>query len=465
MPGSINGLMSSLRISSDSIISSSVGRASGTLFEALDLAAAASQLEKAGSLEALGSPRAIRVGMAKFDSFVSPQLKLCAEELGDTDWRAKADIEHFIERGQMPGDACGEDFVVQLGELNVSDTEQTPISRMRSVIDAGVWLLEKANEHGSNVANVAVRTGPIVILTSVLRDYVAFHVEKAISEGDSPEAVRNMIMSALAMIGPGLILFGAVRDEVAATANLKTRLGRVLMFAIFVGSFIAAQLTGASSSLLTAQARVCIYTLIRDFLNAFFPLNDNIGAPSSKAVTLSMAGYGVVQFLLAELAALMPLNGAARHAAGLDFNFFADLLHSVTNGLGAVVDDYLLPLCKHWFPIADAVGLDCRSPDPESLHRTVLEVRAGLRLPTSQQLGNALFSASAARTTAFTSIICAVFAAAFHLADSEFGENAQARVLNVVLAGMLMLIYFPFIHMCSQRPVQTPAQLSENITP
>ncbi|WP_160105122.1 hypothetical protein [Pseudomonas izuensis] len=465
MPGAISNSMGNLRVSSDSGVSSSIGQTSGSLFEALDLAVTDSQRDNLVTVGVLGSPRAIKAGWEKFDRSISLQLKHCVEELGETDLKMREQIQHFVESGQQPDATSNDDFVIRLDELNESDTQQTPVSRMHSVIDAACWVLDKAKDHGGNVANVAARTGTIVTVTSLLRDAVAFLVAKMISEDEPPEAVREGLTIALTMIGPALILIGALRDECSATATLKSRLGRVLMSSIFMGSFIAAQLTGATSSMLTAAARVTVYTLSRDIINAFVPLNDNAGAPSNTAVAVSMAGYGAMQFALAELADRMPLHGAARHAAALDYSFFADLLHSVTNGFGAVADDYLLPLCKHWFPISRSVGIESQVNDPESLRKNVLEVTAGLRLANRHQIGNSFFSVTAARTTAFMAIIAVAFAADSLLADSELGEDTQSRVLRVIEAGMLMLIYFPFIFMCSQRTVETPVQLSENITP
>lgn len=367
-----------------------------------------------------------------------------------------------METGAVPGDVRNDDILIEIGHFNESDSEQTPESRMRSVIDALIRVL-------GNAGSVTLRTGLIVTATSMLSDYAAFQVQKIVaemSEDNSHETALRVIATALSMVGLGLILLGAVRDECAATATFKSRLGRTLMSFIFMGSFVLKQMTGGlSSAMLATAVKVVSYVLSRDVSNAYVYLQDNAGAASNKSVALSMAGYGTVQFALAELANLMPLNGAARQAAGLDFSFFVSLLRSATNAVGGIADDLLLPYCKHWFPISRSLGLDSQVCDPEALHRNMLEVTAGLRLANSHQLGNAFFSAAAARMTVLMAIAVFMSTLEFFFNDSELGDDSQARALNVVQAGMLMLIYFPFVYVCSQRPVGAPVQLNEIMTP
>ncbi|MCK8688352.1 hypothetical protein M1M10_33705, partial [Pseudomonas umsongensis] len=136
-------------------------------------------------------------------------------------------------------------------------------------------------------------------------------------------------------------LMGAIRDECAGTASLQSRLGRVCMASITMGALIAAHVTGASNTILSSIINTNIYTVARDLSNAFFPLQDNAGAASAGATGVTTVAYGTLQYLLAELGALMPLSGPGRYAADLGYSLCADFFQAAMNALGAVFDDFI----------------------------------------------------------------------------------------------------------------------------
>lgn len=431
---------------------SRVSSAGSRLIEALDLASPGFQART------LGSSREVAAGMTHLARSVESVLQQCREEQGETGQNVATAVNDFIHDGvSLQGTQLGA-LSAAVNQLNALDTQQTRESRMQSVLAAGLELLESARGPGLNLLNVTARTGLVVALTTVLRQIVGYYVEQAIREGDSPEASRAWEVAAIAMIGPALSLMGAIRDECAGTANLQTRLGRVCMASITMGSLIAAHLTGASSSMLSTAINTTVYTFARDLCNAFFPLNDNAGAVTAQATGVSMAAFGTVQYLLEQLAPLMPLSGPGRAAAGVGLSLGADAIAGALNAFGAVIDDFVFILCRDWPLLSPSVGLGAVSVDPESLQQRVLEVRTEARVPTAQQLGNAMFNNAASRTSAFMGLVLTLGAVAVELSLTELGENTQAQLLNIGLGIMMMLIYFPFIWSCSQSaPEAKPA--------
>ncbi|PNB75878.1 hypothetical protein C1X64_03140 [Pseudomonas sp. GW456-E7] len=404
----------------------------------------------------LGSPRQIGAGVEILDRSVSIAMEVINSELGETDQTVVERTKVFIDQGVSPGGTVAADFETRIRALNAVDIEQTRESRMRTVLEAGLELLGSARGPGLNLLNVTARTGLVVALTTVLRQMVGFYVEKAIREGDSPEASQAWAVAAITMIGPATSLIGAIRDECAGTANLQTRLGRVCMASITMGALIAAHLTGASNSMLSTAINTTVYTFARDLCNAFFPLNDNAGAVNDRATGAATVAFGVVQYLLEQLAPLMPPSGPGRAAADLGWSLGADAIAGAVNAFGAVADDCVFILCRSWSLLSPSVGLG--SVDIGSLEQRVLEVRTEARLPTAQQLGNAMFNNGASRTSAFMGLVLALGAGAAALSLTDLGENTQVQLLNICLGIMMMLIYYPFIWSCSQStPEAQPA--------
>lgn len=447
MINSVSGSLTSISAASGSTNTTSIRTVSSQLIEALDLAG------PNFTARALGSPREIGAGMTLLGRRTDDELRSAHERLGESDQRIAQDVRVFIEDGLAGAGSPIGDVLARATELNAMQSGQTRESRMQAVLTAGLEWLDSARGPALNLLNVGARTGLIVTLTTVLRQVVGFYVEQAIREGDSPQASQAWNVAAITMIGPALSLMGALRDEGAGTANLQTRLGRVCMASITMGALIAAHLTGASDSMLTSAINTTVYTVARDLCNAFFPLNNNAGAITAQATGVTTVAFGTVQFLLAELGALMPVSGPGRAAAGLGLSLGAEVIAGALNGVGAVIDDVISLLCRSWPLLSPSAGLEPAWVDPESLQQSVLEVRAGVRLPTAGQLGDALLNVTASRTSAFHAINLVVGAAAVALATTDHGENTQGHILNVCLMGMLMLIYFPFIWSCSQSAV------------
>lgn len=189
----------------------------------------------------------------------------------------------------------------------------TTLERARVAIDhVGAFLSNDIDTNpgtiarlAGNVVSVGVRTGVIVALTTLLRQAVSFSLEKAYQQSGPVASVSPRFAAGVAamLIGPGLNLAGAIRDEMNHTATTATRLSRVAMGLISIGALAAAsgyQPPSVIGNLMGSYGpQMLTYTLARDLVQLFFPMHDNSGmnarGPGSAAVA-----YGVAQTGLGE---------------------------------------------------------------------------------------------------------------------------------------------------------------------
>lgn len=408
----------------------------------------------------LGTPRQIGAAMALMERVVTIDLA----DLGETVRSAVAPFETYIDLGYLPESPPEVPMFARVRTLHSLDSEQSRESRMHSVLQAGLEALEPVADVGINLLNIVGRTGTIVVSAIVLRQIVAFHVERALREGDSPEATREWLAAALAMTGPALILFGAIRNELAGMANQASNLGRICMASITLGAFIMSHLCGASKTQVPVMTAATIYVLVRGLANAFFPLPDNAGPANTRATGLTTAVYGMAQFILAEVGQMMPSSGAARSALGLGYDLFADMINGALSAVGIIVDDCTSIFFKSWPVISPPRALDSVFSDPESLQQEALQVRVGFQIPSRSQLADAMFNVGALRLSASHAITMAVGAMVQWLEDSDVGDDKQSLILNGCLAMMLMLIYFPLVFGSATRTDNTYA-LQETYVP
>ncbi len=140
-----------------------------------------------------------------------------------------------------------------------------------------------ASRRMGNVMAVAARTGTIVVLTTLLRQMVGFALEQNFrSLGNNASLTRRMVAGiASLLIGPGLNLAGAVRDERNGTATATSRISRVWMGLLSLGGLIIAlaynPVEVVGFKLAAIGPEMAAYTLVRDFIQVFFPLHSNGG--------------------------------------------------------------------------------------------------------------------------------------------------------------------------------------------
>ncbi|WP_157655853.1 hypothetical protein [Burkholderia ubonensis] len=159
----------------------------------------------------------------------------------------------------------------------------------------------------ANFANVGVRTGLIVGITTTARQLIGFGIEKGFQLGDSPVTGRELLGASAMAIGMGLNVAGFIRDEVIHAATPQSRAARGAMLAMSLGTLLASHYVGAGSggeTVLSSLMRsfgpqMATYTLARDLAQAFFPLDDN--APINLRGTAAQAAmYGAAQYGLSE---------------------------------------------------------------------------------------------------------------------------------------------------------------------
>ncbi|SDA41400.1 hypothetical protein SAMN03159443_00449 [Pseudomonas sp. NFACC15-1] len=392
----------------------------------------------------LGSPRQVKAAFELLSRATEPFFQECNENLGQLDVDAKKRIEHFIESGEMPADPENSGIFNLIGEGGTTGAESR-VDRLKEVLEAGMELLEAAKGPGLNLLNVAGHTGLIIALATCLRQYVGYHVEHALREGDTPEATRAWATVALAMMGPALTLMGAVRREMAGEATWKSRLGNLCIASAALGGSVAAVLTGAASKLFPTLTGGVVYIMARAVAQSFFPLKDNAGPANAASTAVTAAAYGAGQFALAELGKVMPLSGPARAAGELGHDFGADAIQAGLNALGMVADVATLIVCKSWHVLSPQRGLDSVFSDPESLRQVDLEVRAGVQWPTRTQLADAFVNVAGVRLSFGHTLTLFLGAIAAILSESQFGDDTQGRMLNGCFAIMMTVLYFPLI--------------------
>ena len=332
----------------------------------------------------LGTSKQVVAGLERLDRSIALSLDQLSGNLGESGRNILAHVERYTLTGEIHPEAGFGDSLK--GALNTENRE----GRLKAVLEAGLGLLEAAKRPGLNLLNITGRTGLIIVLATLLREYIASLVVHATREGDTPEASQAWAAVALAMTGPVLTLIGAVGREFEGEATLRSRLSCIGMASAVMGSAIMACVTGTASKLFPAMIGGVVYNTARAVAESFFPLKDNAERANVMTTGVTAAVHGAVFGMLRELGSVMPLSGPARAAAELGYDFGADAIQAGLNGLGMVVDTVVSILCKSWHVLSPSRGLDSVLSDPESLQRIVLEVRAGVQRPTSAQLADAL---------------------------------------------------------------------------
>lgn len=374
----------------------------------------------------------------------------------------------------------------------------------------------------ANAVNAGVRTGLIVGMTTTLRQLIGFSIEKALQLGDAPMPAREAIGIAAMLIGPGLNIAGFCRDELRDTATAQSRAARISMLALSIGALIMTSQTGNPSTLGASMSsfgpQVLAYTIARDLVQAFFPLDNN--APNNLGGSIAgSAVYSGVQFCVGEAVnAWAPSSGAGRvmaaadaaarsytsAATGMDrvVDWFAaqldsssanapdeesirsrvhralndlcpdltqDIVCGVLNATAEIIDDLVRPgisRALHVRQLRENVSLEAqaegRSPKAAvaALSRQETEglrLSVGPRWPDRTQVADQMLTTGAARTSAFQVIMGVTMSAANALTHTHLSPPVQERMVNAVAAATVFLIYQPFVYVHAQRIPATAA--------
>ncbi|MNO93314.1 hypothetical protein D3C76_849120 [compost metagenome] len=390
------------------------------------------------SVKSLGTNREITAGFELMDRATNPYVGELKTGLGESDMDAVVQIERYVYNGDIPeGDEKNGIFAT----LNVGATgTETREGRLKAVLEAGLGLLEAAKGPGLNALNIAMHTGTIIVLATLLREYIASLVVDAIGEGDTPEASQAWAAVALAMTGPALMLAGKI-GEWYATGERPTALSIVsclCMASTVMGSTIAAGVTGTASKLLPSVGGLA-YNGARAAAELVSHLKvDNAGLPNLKSNVATAAFHGVVFGALREVVSLMPLSGPARAAAQLSYDFGADVIQAGLNGF-AMIGDKAFSIFSRSL-LSPSRGLDSVFSDPESLQQIKLKVRAGLRLPTGTHLADAA-TLGGLRLSFGHAVNLVGGAVALWLSGTEISDDNQGHIVNCCLAATMMLLY------------------------
>ena len=364
------------------------------------------------------------------------------------------------------------------------------------VLDNDFRILSgNAARRAGNIIAVAARTGTIVALTTVLRQMVGFALERYFQGLDTHLAQHSRMIAGLAslLIGPGLNLAGAFRDERNGTATATSRASRVGMMLLSVGGMLIAssydpgRIIGATMGSIGPQ--MAFYTLTRDFVQAFFPLHEN-GGMNLSGLACSSVMYGIAQSLLSEgLVHLAPQSGAeylvseaARlatpmadwaAAAGvalsmLEPDILHDLLRSAMNTAVEVFDELQRPSWMRYLadPADDAPDRqddispadgDATSGERETLFAPKAGVeREGVRIglnrprlgagnwPTSAELADNMLTTCAMRTSVFEAVVAIASTVAAALEKTSLTKTDQHHVVSVLIGALVMLGYPAF---------------------
>ena len=314
-------------------------------------------------------------------------------------------------------------------------TEQTPVGRVNALLEAVKELLAAAKGPALNLANVAGRTGLIVGLTKMLNYVVRDYVDDALKMGNTPDAVKAWWVSAMAMIGPSLILIGAIRNGLNGTGSVSSNLWRVLTASMTVGALIASHLTGTASKTLPAMVGATLYSVLRDLLNTLFPLKDNAAAPSGMNTGATAVIYGVSQYILAQVGQLIPtVNGSG---------LMPNLIRTSLDSFGLVLDDVVYMLCRSCDWLTGASMPEPPVAGYEQERDRTLKVLASAQVPDRHQCANTAFNIGGQRMAvahAFTLMLPAIFSI---LQTSEV-EDPQG-LLNLFIGFMCAVVYLPLV--------------------
>lgn len=292
---------------------------------------------------------------------------------------------------------------------------------------------------------IACRTGLIVALTVAIRETVAYHVQRAVDAASTDEATAQWACAGVFLVGPILGLLGLVREERNGSANFQSRMGRLCMLGLALGTGIAVLLQGGARSLLPGTVATTVYAMLRDVTNQFVRINDNVQAYSLKGTTAAGVSYGMFGGLFEALSAVMPSagsTGATGAAQGLQYDLFRTLMSTLPTVGSAILDDHHLRVCN--------VGNN--APGERTLGARIEFFNA-----TVADVVGALTTGCALRTQAIHAINAAVSIVLYHMAEAEYDGPYQNCIVNGVVGAMMFIIYLPFVFgtLAASKPVKT----------
>lgn len=395
------------------------------------------------------------------DGPVSSEFALVIPGLTDLENSADSkDPESYLYRGQIILQYLGE----QLGKLARNEFEG----------DLGRWA--------SNLTIPMVRTGLVSGTLTVIRQLTGFILEKTLQTTAASPLTRSVMSTVAQSIGPILNVLGAIRDECNGTANLQTRMARLLTLTLSVLAFAAAAtVPTALPALATFSSQMLFYTFAQDVVSLFCPTGDNAKAnPGGTAV----AGVlnGVLQFLsFTATNYIAPHSGPGYVMAqgnkppendtqGLAFQLSAWVgqQSNITPAAEpaartAQILDSLTPILAHdawrgtFNGVADAAGqlfmgevMHAFQPNPSEKGFRINSLT--VQVPTREQVANQFLSTDAIRTSVGQIIMAVVIAGSRYLSNLPISKEVVDHIVNTLVAAVVFAVRPSTVYVNARNP-------------
>ncbi len=307
-----------------------------------------------------------------------------------------------------------------------------------------------------NGTDAFMRTAIITAIATLIRT----GVEQGINAQDPGDTAKRIITSAAILMGSGLNLAGAVRDEYNGRATASSRIGRVSI-AVFQLTTMGVLLyqaysdPGMAKKAAVQMAKVASYTLTRDTAQLFWPLADN--APLNiRGLAASTVSYATLQFVMNFVVSKIQSSFGSSiipAMSGMEIaGFIATLgLTAVLNGVAEGTDDIARARLMHYF-----------SEPPVAAVADALYIRTAWRPgPGAQQVEDQFLTTNAGRTSLFSGITASILL----LPNASAGLSDDHKILleGALIATEFLLCYPAFVGMhhrgpAAPEPAEEPAE-------
>lgn len=244
-------------------------------------------------------------------------------------------VENYLSDGNLRGLPADLQRAVQ--EATDGARPGGPSGRLMAVLAGLRSLCERMDETGAgrtllNFGHTTVRSLGSVGLTTLARQAVGRAIDLALTAGTS-ELTRTLIGAGamgLPILGQLALLW---RDEHQHDATPYSRATRAVLMGLCLGTCGLAVATGTLTNPGLRLAEVVLYTLLRDGVQARFPImSDPDSGPTKRSLVAAGSAYAVNQLGVSRAFAAGPdVNAAGLLASGLT-------IRSLANAAGESVD-------------------------------------------------------------------------------------------------------------------------------
>lgn len=339
-----------------------------------------------------------------------------------------------------------------------------------------------ALRHLANIAHSTVKTGLVVLVMTMLRQYVGKFTEVLLQTREAGPTARTLIGLAWMSLGPALTAAGALADHAdgRATANSQhARLAMILTALVTTAGMFATDTLSAHASF---GAQTTSYCFGRDFAQLFYTVRDNAPLTLGSTVVGGLA-WSALQFWTSLANDYLAPNSGAGYVLSLGLDqAVTDCANATTaaldatTGAGPAGQASVLydALCATGVSIGDllkATALatflrgvinaipeiaDDQVRQAAALHGSGegLRVHAGTRIPSGETVYDTALTTFPARTTIFNNIVGAVLAidaVIGHRIPPGHGRNALMASVGTVLC---FGAYVPLLMAHDRRPAQ-----------